>query len=276
MKKIAAIALCLLLACSLFACKTESNDPATELVVVKVGASPTPHAELLNLVVEDMAALGYKLEVIEFTDYVQPNIAVSDGSLDANFFQHLPYLDSYNAENGTTLVAVAPIHYEPYGVYAGKDKSVTLETLADGATVAVPNDPSNEARALLLLESLGLIKLEEGAGLEATILDIVENPKNLEFVEIEPAQLVISLPDVDIAVINGNYAIAGGLSVADDAIAVEDKDSSAAQQYANYLVVNAGHETDPGILALIQCMQSDKVRSYIETTYSNGAVIAQF
>lgn len=278
MKKLIALALVLLLSLAFIGCNTpDETDPGqTELTVVKVGASPTPHAELLALVVDDMAALGYDLQVYEYTDYVQPNVAVADGSLDANFFQHLPYLESYNEDNGTDLVPAGAVHYEPYGIYPGKDKDVTIDTLPDGAVVSVPNDPSNEARALLLLEQEGLITLAEGVGLKATILDIVDNPKNLKFQEIEAAQLVNTLPDVDIAVINGNYAIQGGLSVASDAIAFEDKDSTAADQYANYIVVNTGHQNDPGILALVQCMQSDEVKQYIETTFSDGSVVAKF
>lgn len=280
MKKLLALALVLILSLALFACNGSNggnNDGDSDaLIPVKVGASPTPHAELLNLVVDDMAALGYDLQIYEYTDYIQPNVAVSDGSLDANFFQHLPYLESYNADNGTDLVPAGAVHFEPLGIFPGKDKSVTIETLPDGAKVSLPNDPSNEARALLLLEQVGLIKLAPGAGLNATALDIVSNPKNLEIIEIEAAQLVNTLPDVDIAVINGNYAIQGDLSVATDAIAVEDKDSTVADQYANYIVVAAGHENDPGIQALVSCLQSEKVRQYIESTFSDGSVVPKF
>lgn len=281
MKKLIALALILTLSLGLIACggnpdTPEDSDPPAELIPVKVGASPTPHAELLALIVDDMEALGYDLQIHEYTDYVLPNVALSDGSLDANYFQHINYLNFYNEENGTDLAPVAAIHYEPFGIYPGKDKDVTIETLPDGAKVSVPNDTSNEARALLLLEAAGLITLDADAGLNATIHSIIDNPKKLEIIEIEAAQLVNSLPDVDIAVINGNYAIQGGLSVAADAIAFEDKDAKALEEYANYVVVAAGKENDPGIKALVSCLQSDKVKQYIETTYSDGSVIAKF
>lgn len=282
MKKLLALVLVLALSLTFFACNNGNKDDENgkgnddELTVVKVGASPTPHADILAQVVDDMKERGYDLQIVEYTDYIQPNVAVSDGSLDANFFQHINYLNDYNAKNGTDLVAVAAIHYEPFGIYPGKDKDVTIETLPDGAIVSVPNDPSNEARALLLLEAVGLITLQEGVGLEATVLDIVDNPKNLQIKEVEAAQLIPSLPDVDIAIINGNYALQGGLSVADDAIAFEDKDATALEEYANYLVVNAGKENDPAILALVECLQSEKVRAYIESTYADGSVVPKF
>lgn len=227
MKKLFVLALALVLALSVFGCasqpaETPAEEPAAEtpaetaeapaqeeaqeeapaeLVTIKVGASITPHAEILNAVKDDLAAQGYNLEVVEFTDYVLPNTALEEGDLDANYFQHGPYLDDFNAQNGTHLVAVAAIHYEPFGIYAGKTTS--LEELADGATVAIPNDGTNEARALLLLEAQGLIKLNEGVTFTATKLDIAENPKNLDIQEIEAAQLPRSLQDVDLAVING-------------------------------------------------------------------------
>ena len=248
----------------------ETTDAATgELEVLKVGASITPHAEILAQVKDTLAAEGYDLQVVEYNDYVLPNTALEDGELDANFFQHQPYLDDFNAENGTHLVSVAAVHFEPFGLYVGKTDSIA--NLKDGAIVAVPNDTTNEARALLLLEAQGLIKLKEGAGLTATVLDIEENPLNLEIKEIEAAQLVRSLPDVDIAAINGNYAAEGGLNVA-DAIAVEASDSLAADTYANVIVVKEGNENSEKTQALVGAVLSDGVKSYIEETYGNAVI----
>ena len=248
----------------------ETTDAATgELEVLKVGASITPHAEILAQVKDTLAQEGYDLQVVEYNDYVLPNTALEDDELDANFFQHQPYLDDFNAENGTHLVSVAAVHFEPFGLYAGKTDSIA--NLKDGAIVAVPNDTTNEARALLLLEAQGLIKLKEGAGLTATVLDIEENPLNLEIKEIEAAQLVRSLPDVDIAAINGNYAAEGGLNVA-DAIAVEASDSLAADTYANVIVVKEGNENSEKTQALVGAVLSDGVKSYIEETYGNAVI----
>ena len=218
---------------------TTTEAAGDEDKVIKVGASVTPHAEILEHVKQTLADEGYTLEIVEYNDYVLPNTALEDGDLDANFFQHQPYLDNFNEENNTHLVSVAAVHFEPFAIYAGKTDS--LDDLQDGATVAVPNDTTNEARALLLLEAQGLIKLKDGVGLDATVLDIEENPKNLQIQEIEAAQIVRSLPDVDIACINGNYAKEGGLDVA-DAIAVEASDSLAADTYANVIAVKEGNE----------------------------------
>lgn len=240
-----------------------------ELEKLVVGASPAPHAEILEAAREVLASKGYDLEIVEYTDYVIPNNALDSGDLDANYFQHKPYLDSFNEQNGTDLVSAGAIHYEPFGIYAGKTAS--LEELADGAQVAVPNDATNEARALLLLEAQGLIKLQDGAGLAATKNDIVENPKNLDIVEIEAAQIPRSLSSVNVAVINGNYAIDAGLSVA-DALAVEASDSEAAEKYANVVAVQEGHENDPAIQALVEVLKSDEIKDFIETTYA-GAVV---
>lgn len=250
---------------------TDAEDTETtgDLEVIKVGASVTPHAEILAQVKDVLAEQGYDLQVVEYNDYVLPNTALEDGDLDANFFQHQPYLDDFNAENDTHLVSVASVHFEPFGLYAGKTAS--LDDLQEGATVAVPNDTTNEARALLLLEAQGLIKLKEGAGLTATVLDIEENPLNLEIKEIEAAQLVRSLPDVDVAAINGNYAAEGGLDVA-DAIAVEASDSLAADTYANVIVVKEGNEDSAKTKALVDAVLSDEVRSYIEETYGNAVI----
>lgn len=285
MKKLIAIVLTLVLALSFAACAqpeaapaetaapktTESAAPA-ELVKVKVGASVTPHAEILNAVKDELKAAGYDLEVVEFTDYVLPNTALEQGDLDANYFQHTPYLENFNEEKGTHLVAVGKIHYEPFGIYAGKTSD--LSAIPEGGSIAIPNDGTNEARALLLLEAQGLIKLKEGITFTATVLDIAENPKNLSIKEIEAAQLARSLQDVDAAVINGNYAIQAGLKVK-DALAIEDKDSIAADTYANVLVVKEGHENDEATKALLAALQSDTAKKFMEEKYE-GAVIAAF
>lgn len=245
----------------------------TELKKVVVGASTTPHAEILAAAKDLLAEKGYELEVVEYSDYVQPNLALDGGDLDANYFQHQPYLDQFNTENGTDLVSVASIHYEPFAIYPGKTTS--LDKIADGAKVAVPNDATNEARALLLLEAQGLIKLKEGVGLEATKTDIVKNEKNLDIVEIEAAQIARSLPDVDIAVINGNYALEAGLNVAKDSLVAEDKESIAAETYANIVVVKAGNEANEGVKALVEALQSDEVKQFIEEKYE-GSVVPTF
>ena len=255
----------------------ESSEAAEEttgdLEDLTVGASPAPHAEILEAAREELAKKGYNLKIVEYTDYVQPNLALEAGDLDANYFQHLPYLEQFNQERGTKLVSAGKIHYEPFGIYAGKTAS--LDELADGAKVAVPNDATNEARALLLLEAQGLLKLADGAGLKATKTDIVENPKNLDILEVEAAQVPRSLPDVDVAVINGNYAMEAGFSVGKDALATEDASSEAAQTYANLLVVEEGNENEPAIKALVAALTSQTVKDYIDSTY-DGAVVAIF
>lgn len=248
---------------------SEDQQAEGNLEVIKIGASVTPHAEILEQVKSVLAEQGYDLEIVEYNDYVLPNTALENGELDANFFQHQPYLDDFNEENGTHLVSVAAVHFEPFGIYGGKSSS--LEDLPDGASVAVPNDTTNEARALLLLEAQGLIKLKEGVGLEATVLDIEENPHNLEIKEIEAAQLVRSLPDVDIAAINGNYAAEGGLDVA-DALAVEASESLAADTYGNVIVVKEGNENSPKTKALVDAVLNDAVRDYIKETYGNAVI----
>lgn len=237
--------------------------------VIRVGASPTPHAEILEVIKEDLADQGYTLEIVEYNDYVIPNTATESGELDANYFQHQPYLDDFNAENGTHLVSVADVHFEPFGIYAGKTTS--LEDLAEGAVVAVPNDTTNEARALLLLEAQGLITLKEGAGMTATVVDIVENPLNLEIKELEAAQIARTVGDVDIACINGNYAAQAGYKVS-DAIATESTDSLAAQTYANVVVVKEGNENTDKINALREAILSEKVKEYINGQYDGGVV----
>ena len=248
-----------------------TNDLAgTKLVVA---ASPTPHAEILNVAKEILAEQGITLDIKEFSDYVQPNLVTENGEVDANYFQHTPYLDSFNAENGTHLVSVGAIHYEPFGIYPGKSND--LANIADGATIAVPNDTTNEARALQLLAAQGIITVREGAGLTATVNDIEENPHNVKIQEIEAAQLPRTVQDVDFAVINGNYAMEAGFSVGTDALAVEDASSEAAQTYANVLVVKEGNENDPAIQALYAALTSDTVKDFINNTY-DGAVVPIF
>lgn len=247
-------------------------DSDKELKVIKVGASPAPHAEILEAAKPVLKDEGYDLQIVEYTDYIQPNVALSSGELDANYFQHYPYLENFNKENNTTLVSAGAIHYEPFGIYAGKASS--LDALADGAKVAVPNDTTNEARALLLLEANGLIKLNPDAGLNATKQDITENSKKLDIQEVEAAQVPRSLKDVDIAVINGNYAIDAGLKVS-DALATEDAKSLSATTYANIIAVREGDEKSDAILALIKALENDSVKNFIETKY-NGAVVPMF
>lgn len=247
-------------------------ESAGDLEKIVVGATPAPHAEILNAAKEVLKEKGYDLVIKEYTDYVQPNLALDSGDLDANYFQHQPYLDQFNEENKTKLVSAASIHYEPFGIYAGKTAS--LDALADGAQVAVPNDVSNEARALLLLADNGLIELKEGVGLEATKNDIVKNDKNLKIIEVEAAQLPRSLGDVDVAVINGNYAIEAGLKVS-EALAVEDAKSTAATRYSNIIAVREGEEKSEKTAALVEALTSDTVKKFIEDTY-DGAVVPSF
>ena len=253
----------------------ESTAETSELAgtTLKVAASPTPHAEILNVAKEILAEQGIDLQVVEFSDYVQPNLVTESGEVDANYFQHGPYLESFNEENGTHLVSVGAIHYEPFGIYPGK--SSDLANIADGAVIAVPNDTTNEARALQLLAAQGIITVREGAGLTATVNDIEENPHNVKIEEIEAAQLPRTVADVDFAVINGNYAMEAGFSVGKDALATEDASSEAAQTYANLLVVKEGNENDPAIQALFAALTSDTVKDYINNTY-DGAVVPIF
>ena len=250
----------------------ETTASSGELQKIVVGASPAPHAEILKAANDVLKEKGYELEIKEYVDYIQPNLALESGDLDANYFQHKPYLDTFNEENGTHLVSAGAIHYEPFGIYAGKSDS--LDELADGAEVLVPNDVTNEARALLLLQDQGLLTLKEDAGLTATINDITENPKNLDIVELEAAQLPRSLQDADVAVINGNYAIEAGLKVT-DALAVESSDSLAAQTYGNVVAVREGDEESDKTKALMEVLTSDDIKEFIETKY-DGAVVPLF
>ena len=269
MKKITAIILSLLLALGLFAGCGKNNDEN----VITIAASPTPHAEILEIAKQELAKEGYTLEIKTFNDYVVPNTATEDGEVDANYFQHQPYLTTFNAEQGTHLVSVASVHYEPFGIYPGSKDSIAA--LANGDKIAIPNDGSNRARALLLLEAQGLIKLKDGVGVEATVLDIVENNLNLQIVEMEAAQIANVRDSVALAVINGNYALAAGLNAGKDAIATEDASSVAAQTYANILVVKEGNENSAKIQALIKALTSDAVKDYINSTYA-GAVVPIF
>ena len=266
MKKILAIALVALLTIvSVFAQATSETQSSTTKIVV--GATPEPHAALLSLVVDDLAAQGITLEVKEFTDYVTPNDAVEYGDIDANYFQHIPYLESFNTEHGYHLVNAGGIHVEPIALYSSKYSS--LSDIPNGAVIAIPNDPTNEGRALLLLQSAGLIKLKDNAGLEAIPLDIVENPKNLKFSEIEAATLPRILSDVDAAVINGNYAIPAGLVATRDGLFVEGADSP----YVNVIAVKAGNENNPAVKALVEALKSDEVKAYVAEHYKNGEVV---
>ena len=241
-----------------------------ELTTIKVAASATPHAEILEQAKPLLAEQGYDLEVTVFDDYVQPNLVVESGDFDANYFQHIPYLDSFNEEKGTHLVNAGGIHYEPFGIYPGTKKS--LDELAEGDSIAVPNDTTNEARALLLLQDNGIIKLKDGAGLTATKTDIVENPKNVEIVELEAAQVARVVDETAYVVLNGNYALEAGYSVGKDALAYETSDSEAAKTYVNVIAVKEGNENSDAIKALVDTLKSDDIKNYINETY-DGAVI---
>lgn len=257
-----ALILCVLPLCS---CGGGERDDKTLLV----GASITPHAVILKEAVPLMAEKGYTLEIKEFEDYVIPNTALESGELDANYFQHKPYMDDFNANNGTHLVAADFIHYEPFGLYPGKISKI--DDLANGATIIVPNDGTNEARALMLLEAQGLIKLKADAGFTATVLDIAENPKNLVIKEVDAAQLARSLQDVDMAVINGNYALQADLNPLTDAIAIEDP-TGAGGTYANIICVKEGNENDPRVKALIEVLKSETIKNFITETYKGSVV----
>lgn len=271
MKKFAAILLTLALLLSLGAASAEALTP------VKVGATTSPHAEVLELIKDDMAALGYDLQIVEFTDYNLPNDALVNGEIDANYFQHMPFLNAYNATvaEDKQLVAAIPVHYEPFGIYAGKCKS--LEELQDGATITITNDPSNETRALFLLKDAGLITLPADATVEGsslTVLDIVDNPKHLNILEVEANTLPSTLEDADLAVINGNFALAAGLSPAKDAIFLEPTESDSGKTYTNYVVIRQDSVDAPWVEALRSCLQSEKVREYMLTNekYAGGVI----
>ena len=252
---------------------SSSDTKKEETKKIVIGASPSPHADILKVAKKELKKEGYELEIKEYSDYVQPNTALESGDLDANYFQHKPYLDDFNKQKKTHLVSAGTIHYEPFGIFPGKTKA--LKALKNGATVAVPNDTTNEARALLLLQDQGLIKLKDGAGLTATKKDIVENKKDLAIKEIEAAQIPRSLKDVDIAVVNGNYALEAGLKVNKDALATEDADSIGAKTYGNVVAVKKGNEKTDATKALIKALKSDTVKKYINDKY-DGAVVPLF
>ncbi len=259
------LAIILITTIAITGCQSKADNDK----VIVVGASPEPHAQILGLVADDLKSEGYELKIVEFTDYVKPNLALADKELDANFFQHLPYLQDFNEKNKLDLVSLGNIHIEPMGLYSNKIKNIN--ELKDGSEIAIPSDTVNGGRALLVLEDNGLIKLKEGAGLSATENDIVENPKNLKFRSLEAALLPRALDEVDAAIINGNYALQAKLSPTKDAILLERSDSP----YANIIAVRKGEENSPKLQALLKALQSEKVKAFIEKEY-NGGVIPSF
>lgn len=252
------------------AASTQEATAVESKGTITVAASATPHAEILEQVKPILAAEGWDLEVTVFDDYVQPNLVVDSGDIDANYFQHIPYLENFNEEKGTDLVNAGGIHYEPFGIYPGTKSS--LDELEDGDVIAVPNDTTNEARALLLLEANGVLSLKEGAGLTATTKDIESYSKEIEIEELEAAQVARVKDEVAFVVLNGNYALEAGFSVAKDAIAYETADSEAAKTYVNVIAVKSGNENSEKITALVNALKSDEITKYINDTY-DGAVI---
>ena len=273
-KKILALALAgVLVVGALTGCgssKSESSEKKTDDKKITVAASATPHAEILEEAKTLLKDKGYELEVKVFDDYVQPNNVVESGEFDANYFQHVPYLEQFNEEKGTHLVVAGKIHYEPFGIYPGTKSS--LDDIADGDTIAVPNDTTNEARALLLLQDNGIIKLKDGAGLEATVNDIEENPYNVEIVELAAEQVARVAEETSYIVLNGNYALQAGYSVSKDALAYETSDSEAAKTYVNVIAVKEGNENSDKIKALVDVLKSDEIKDFINEKY-DGAVI---
>mgnify|MGYP004698596573 FL=1 len=252
------------------ASESVADTQTTEGGTITVAASATPHAEILEEAKKILADQGWDLEITIFDDYVLPNEVVESGEFDANYFQHIPYLENFNAEKGTHLVNAGGIHYEPFGIYPGTKKD--LSELADGDTIAVPNDTTNEARALLLLQDNGIITLKDGAGLEATVNDIAENPHNIKIEELAAEQVARVAPEVAFVVLNGNYALQAGFSVSKDALAYETSDSEAAKTYVNVIAVKEGNENNEAIKALVDVLNSDDVKKYINDTY-DGAVL---
>ena len=250
--------------------KKASAKSKEESKTIKIAATPIPHAEILDKAKDILKEKGYELKVTEFEDYVQPNEVVESGEYDANYFQHVPYLDSFNEEKGTHLVDAGDIHYEPFGIYPGKKKS--LDEIEKGDRIAIPNDTTNEARALLLLEANGLIKLKEGAGLTATVNDIEENPNEIKFDELESAQVARVVGEDEFVVLNGNYALEAGYVVSKDALAYEASDSEAAKTYVNIIAVKEGNENNEGIKELVKVLKSDEIKKFINDKYE-GAVI---
>lgn len=266
MKKLLAAALTGVLAAGVVSVPAFAEEDKT----ITVAASATPHAEILEEAKALLEEEGYELEVTVFDDYVMPNEVVEGDEFDANYFQHITYLENFNEEKGTHLVNAGDIHYEPFGIYPGTKES--LEDIEDGDTIAVPNDTTNEARALLLLQDNGIITLKEGAGLAATKNDIVENPHNVEIVELEAAQIARVVPEMSYVVLNGNYALQAGYSVSKDALAYEQGDSEAAKNYVNVVAVKEGNEDSEKIQALVEVLKSDEIKEFIDETY-DGAVI---
>ena len=247
-----------------------SSQDNTQKKTITVAASQTPHSEILAEAAKILEKQGYELKVTVFDDYVQPNNVVESGEFDANYMEHVPYMEQFNKENGTHIVNAGGIHYEPFGIYPGTKKK--LDDLAEGDTIAIPNDTTNEARALLLLQDNGLLTLKDGAGLEATVNDIAENPKNIKIQELEAAQVARVTGEVAYVVLNGNYALEAGYSVGKDALAYEKSDSEAAKTYVNVIAVKEGNENNPAIKALVDTLKSDTIKQYINDTY-DGAVI---
>ncbi len=248
---------------------TEAAAASGETVKIKIGATPSPHAEILEAAKDALKKKGVEIEIVTYNDYVQPNIATDEGQIDANYFQHQPYLDDFNKENNTHVVSVGKIHYEPFGIYAGKSKD--LKNIQDGAKIAVPNDTTNEARALLLLEANGIIKLKDGAGLTATKQDIVENPHNVEIYEVEAAQIPRSLDSVDFACMNGNFAIQANYKPS-EALAAEKSDSEAAQTYANIIAVAEKNKDAAWAKTLVEVLTSKEIQDFINEKYKGGVV----
>ena len=269
-KKIITVSLAAALAIGALTANGVLVSADAEKGTIKVAASATPHAEILEEAKPILEKEGWDLEVTVFDDYVQPNLVVESGDFDANYFQHIPYLDNFNEEQGTHLVNAGGIHYEPFGIYPGTKK--TLDDLEDGDTIAVPNDTTNEARALLLLQDNGVITLKDGAGLEATVKDIEENPKNIQIEELEAAQVSRVKDEVAFVVLNGNYALQAGYSVSKDSIAHETSDSEAAKTYVNVIAVKEGNEDNEAVKALVDVLKSDEIKDYINETY-DGAVV---
>lgn len=247
----------------------ETAEAAESKGTVTVAATAVPHAEILEAAKPLMEAEGWDMEIVVFTDYVQPNEVVESGDIDANYFQHVNYLNSYNEEKGTHLVNVGEIHYEPLGIYPGKESD--LAAISDGAEIAVPNDTTNCARALLLLEAQGLIKLDPEAGITATEIDIIENPHNIKIVPLAAEQVARTLPDVAFGVVNGNYALEAGLST-EDAVAIEADDSEAVQEYVNVIAVREGNEENEGVKALVDVLKSDDIKKFINEKYEGSVV----
>ncbi len=266
MKKAVTLLLTVVLAVgALTGCGNKGNEKT-----IKVAATAVPHAEILEAAKPLLAEKGWNLEITVFSDYVQPNEVVEAGDLDCNYFQHTPYLDSFNEEKGTHLVNVGEIHYEPLGIYGGTEKD--LSAIPEKATIAIPNDTTNEARALLLLQDNGLLTLKEGAGMSATVNDIAENPYNIEFVEMEAAQVSRVIKEVSFVVLNGNYALQANLNAQKDALAYETSDSEAAKTYVNIIVVKEGNEGNEGVKALVDVLKSDVITKFINDTYQGSVV----